>query len=80
MNEVCLPPSLSTLIHLLELGVAAGLAIGIAFAAHRLFGVDLSAPLVVVLGFVFAGIGKYLRAAPDTGVPDYVNKPVDPQE
>lgn len=72
-------PSLSTLFHLLELGVAAGLAIGIAYAAHTLLGVDVSAAVVGVLALILAGIGKYLRAAPDTGVPDYVNEPVDPQ-
>lgn len=66
---------LSTLLHLLELLVVAVVAIIIVAVAHQLFGIDLKAELVVVLGLVLGGLAKFARSSPSIPLPDYVNKP-----
>lgn len=66
-------PYSSTLLHIVELAVAGAAAIAIAFAAHKLFGADLSAPLIACLGIVIDGLAKFARSSPDVPVTDYVN-------
>lgn len=63
----------STLIHLLELAIAGAIAIGLAYAAKAVLGVDLSSATEVVLTFVVNGLMKGARASEAVPVPDYVN-------
>lgn len=58
----------SVIMHLLELVVSFGLAVGVSyfFPEHR-------DTVVMLVGLSLAGFAKFLRANPNTPVPDYVN-------
>lgn len=71
---------LSTLLHFVEIAVCAGIAIGLALAANKLFNVDLSAQLTVVLGSALNLLAKFLRSSPSVSVSDYVNAPLSKGE
>lgn len=68
-------PSLSTFMHIAELASAGFAALALAYAAHRLLGVDLSGPLVAFLTLAMSGLAKFARSSPSVPVPDYVNEP-----
>ena len=65
--------NLSTLLHLLELFVAAAIAILVAWALKGLFLIEVNDMLIGVIAIILGGVAKYVRVAPGTGVPDYVN-------
>lgn len=67
---------LSTLFHFLEIAACCAIAVGVALAANKLFNVDLSAQLTIVLGIALDLLAKFLRAAPSVPVSDYVNAPL----
>lgn len=62
------------LMHTLELGVCVSLALAVAFAAQRVFGIDLSEELKMGLVLALGAIFKTARVSPDVPVKDYVNE------
>lgn len=64
----------STLFHLLELILSAVIALGIAYIAHKAFGIDLSSTLTILLTLIINALGKFVRTSPNVPIPDYVNK------